>query len=99
MYLLFTYMARDVMILLRVNPLQGPLEGMGSENRDWTALCTEQFSDIYKVHKICLRDRKNSVVSRFVVQCSTDLSLPYIAIMNIGMINAQMANTQKIRLM
>ncbi len=29
------YMARDVMILMRANPLQGPLEEVGPENRDF----------------------------------------------------------------
>jgi hypothetical protein len=28
-------MAWDVMILIRANPLQGPLEGVGHENRDF----------------------------------------------------------------
>ncbi len=31
------YMARDVMILMWANPLQGPLEGVGLENRDFFA--------------------------------------------------------------
>ncbi len=34
-YLLFTYMAQNVMILLRAKLLQGPLEGVGPENRDF----------------------------------------------------------------
>jgi hypothetical protein len=29
------YMARDVMILMRENPLHGPSEGVGPENRDF----------------------------------------------------------------
>ncbi len=29
------YMARDVMILMRANPLQGPLKGRVPENRDF----------------------------------------------------------------
>ncbi len=29
------YMARDVIILTRANPLQVPLEGVGPENRDF----------------------------------------------------------------
>jgi hypothetical protein len=29
------YMAWDVMILMRENPLRGPLEGVGPENRDF----------------------------------------------------------------
>jgi hypothetical protein len=29
------YMAQGVMILMRANPLQGPLEGVGPENRDF----------------------------------------------------------------
>jgi hypothetical protein len=29
------YMARDVMILMRANPLQGPLEGEGPQNREF----------------------------------------------------------------
>jgi hypothetical protein len=29
------YAAWDVMILMRANPLQGPLEGVGPENRDF----------------------------------------------------------------
>jgi hypothetical protein len=28
------YMAQDVNILMRANPLQGPLEGMGPENQN-----------------------------------------------------------------
>jgi hypothetical protein len=28
------YMAQGVMILMRANPLQGPMEGVGPENRD-----------------------------------------------------------------
>ena len=29
------YMVRDVMILMRAVPYQGPLEGVGPENRDF----------------------------------------------------------------
>jgi hypothetical protein len=29
------FMARDVMILMQANPFQGPLEGVGPENRDF----------------------------------------------------------------
>ncbi len=29
------YMVRDIMILMRANTLQGPLEGVGSENQDF----------------------------------------------------------------
>ncbi len=33
-YVPVVYMARDIMILMRANPLQGPLEGVGPEYRD-----------------------------------------------------------------
>ena len=33
-YVPVPYMAQDVRILMRANPLQGQLEGMGSENRE-----------------------------------------------------------------
>jgi hypothetical protein len=29
------FMGRDVMILMQANPFQGPLEGVGPENRDF----------------------------------------------------------------
>jgi hypothetical protein len=29
------YMAQDVMILMQANQFQGPLEGVGTENRDF----------------------------------------------------------------
>jgi hypothetical protein len=34
MYLLFI-LARDEMILMQANPLQGPLEGVGPKNQDF----------------------------------------------------------------
>jgi hypothetical protein len=35
MYVPGVYMGRDVMILMRANPLQGSLEGVDPENRDF----------------------------------------------------------------
>ncbi len=42
-------MARDVMNLMRANPLQGPFEGMGPENRDFFGLemATSKVSAIW----------------------------------------------------
>jgi hypothetical protein len=37
-YLLFTYMARDVTNLMRTNPFRGPLEGVGTEIKTFWAL-------------------------------------------------------------
>jgi hypothetical protein len=34
-YVPVVYKARDIMILMRANPLHGPLEGVGPENRDF----------------------------------------------------------------
>jgi hypothetical protein len=40
--LLIVYMARKVMILMRANPLQGPLEGVGPEIETFLALKWER---------------------------------------------------------